>query len=299
MAMIYHTAEEIISLGNVEKRWSIDYKELAHIVILNRLTVFCHYETRKSDNITYFVGTEHSFEQTNEKIYNVFGDRKYEIEDFKPFYEDFAVGMSVHGEDEEVYYFLLTAEVHKYETENPYLLGRLLEGQEAQEVFQQTAQADSSLSDSLPQAPTPLPSPIGRQSEAQDNARVAKLEEENQDLRDEIERLKLQLAEKATAQGQGVDATQVEELQKELEAKKATLQDALEGHGLCSLVIRERQAGKTDQEIDSELERLQVTRDIHRATLLFRGNGTAAEQTRKMAYLRMCDKEARPVTTLE
>ena len=43
-------------------------------------------------------------------------------------------------------------------------------------------------------APTPLPSPIGRQEEAQDNARVAELEEENQGLRDEIERLKKELA---------------------------------------------------------------------------------------------------------
>lgn len=288
MNMISHTAEEIISLGNVEKRWSIDYKELAHIVILNRLTVFCHYETRKSDNITYFVGTEHSFEQKNEKIYNVFGDRKYEIEDFKPFYEDFAVGMSVHGEDEEVYYFLLTAEVHKYETENPYLLGKKLKEQEAQESFQQTAQADSALSASLPRAPTPLP---GGQSEelAQARERIVELEEQLASAQDEIARLKEEnqhLAEKSAAQGQGVDAEQTLALRKELEDTKAKLQDALEGHGLCSLVIRERQAGKTDQEIDSELERLNVTRNIHRAVLLHRGSEAATEDARKRARTR-------------
>lgn len=60
---------------------------------------------------------------------------------------------------------------------------------------------------SMPQAPTPLSLPIGGQSKEleQDNARVAALEEENQGLKNEIERLKQQLAEWNTAQG--VDET--------------------------------------------------------------------------------------------
>ena len=113
-------------------------------------------------------------------------------------------------------------------------------------------------------------------------------------LEDEIRDLRLHLAEKP--EGQGVDTEQAEALRKELEDTKAKLQDALEGHGLCSLVIRWRQEGKTDQEIDSELERLNVKRDIHRATLLYKGSGAAEEAARKKAYERLYEKE--PVTTL-
>ena len=133
---------------------------------------------------------------------------------------------------------------------------------------------------------SPLPSPIGGQSEAQDNARVAKLEEENQRLRDENQGLRLQLAKKNVAQGQGVDAEQAEALRKELEDTRVKLQDALEGHGLCSLVIRERQAGKDDAEIDNELKRLNVKRAIHRAVLLHRGSEAATEGARKRARTR-------------
>lgn len=195
MAMIFHTADEIISFDNIKKRWNVDYAELANIVILQELHVFHCYEIRKVDNITQYIGKDYLFSKDDISLY----------------YGDFDAGMSISSKDE-VYYFLLTAEVHKYETENPYLLGRLLDGQEWRDAYGQTAQADSPLSASFPQAPTPLPSPIGGQSEAQDNARVAKLEEENQGLRDEIrglqdeiERLKQELARKSGAQVQGVD----------------------------------------------------------------------------------------------
>lgn len=87
----------------------------------------------------------------------------------------------------------------------------------------EAAQAPMALKPPMPpvpaHAPTPLPSPIGGQSEAQDNDRVAKLEQENRRLRDENERLqdenqglRLQLAEKCEAQAQGVDAEQAEAL---------------------------------------------------------------------------------------
>ena len=185
------------------------------------------------------------------------------------------------------------------------------------------------LEQQLAEKNTTPPSPIGGQSEdlAQALARVAELEEEldaekrwaktledERDQKDllywqrstalkkrlaekerENQGLRLQLAEKSEAQG--VDSEQAEVMrEEELEDTRAKLQDALEGHGLCSLVIRERQAGKTDQEIDSELERLKVERDIHRATLLYKGGGAADERARKKAYERLYEKE--PVTTL-
>lgn len=69
--------------------------------------------------------------------------------------------------------------------------------------------------------------------EAQDSARVAKLEEElaraqeeNKRLMDENQALRLQLAEKREAGSQGVDATQVEALRKELESTKQALKTA-------------------------------------------------------------------------
>ena len=207
MAMIFHTADEIISFDNIKKRWNVDYAELANIVILQELHVFHCYEIRKVDNITQYIGKDYLFSKDDISLY----------------YGDFDAGMSISSKDE-VYYFLLTAEVHKYEKENPYLLGRLLDGQEWRDAYGQTAQADSPLSASLPQAPTPLPSPIGRQEEAQDNDRVAELKEQLARAQDEIERLQLQLAEKSG--GQGVDATQVEALQKELESTKQALKTA-------------------------------------------------------------------------
>ena len=186
MAMIFHTADEIISFDNIKKRWNVDYAELANIVILQELHVFHCYEIRKVDNITQYIGKDYLFSKDDISLY----------------YGDFDAGMSISSKDE-VYYFLLTAEVHKYEKENPYLLGRLLDGQEWRDAYGQTAQADSPLSASFPQAPTPLPSPIGRQEEAQDNARVAKLEREIERLQDENERLQRQLAKKCEAQDQG------------------------------------------------------------------------------------------------
>lgn len=211
MNMISHTAEEIISFDNVQDRWKIDYKEFTRIVFSNHLTCFGCKKIIRNNNIVCYVGNEFYFDPND---------------DISLYYEMFSMGFSINRDDKETYYFLLTKEVHKYETENPYLFGEKLDGQEWLDAFQQTTQADAPLSASLPQAPTPLPSPNGGQSEELAQARVAKLEEENQDLRDEIERLKLQLAEKATAQGQGVDATQMEELQKELKALKEALKTA-------------------------------------------------------------------------
>lgn len=234
MDMIFHTAEEIISLGNVEKRWSIGYKELAHIIFSGSLTLFSCYDIRKVDGIVCFGGKETTFRQDGLSVYEKF-DEEHEI-DVEDYYNDFANGCYI-GKDIEINFYLLTTQICKYETENPYLLGKKLEGQEAQEAFQQTAQADSPLSDLQP-----MLSPIGRQSEESDDARVAELEalarkraargldteqaEElekvrkeleaekvshartRKELEEKIERLEQQLAEKDKARGQGVDAAQ-------------------------------------------------------------------------------------------
>ena len=96
----------------------------------------------------------------------------------------------------------------------------------------------------LPYAPTPPRPPIGGQQEAQDKTSVAELERENQGLKDEIERLKKELARKNVAQGQGDDAEQAEAMRKELEDTKAKLQDALEGHGLLSQVLKRKIEGE-------------------------------------------------------
>ena len=159
-------------------------------------------------------------------------------------------------------------------------------------------------------APTPLPPPIGGQLEGlkrgwkeseeldfawttilisqytQALSKLDQLEKQLASARGEIGRLKKELVEKDAAQGQGVDAEQAEALRKELEDTRVKLQDALEGHGLCSLVIRERQAGKDDAEIDNELKRLNVKRAIHRAVLLHRGSEAATEGARKRARTR-------------
>ena len=107
---------------------------------------------------------------------------------------------------------------------------------------------------------SPTPSPIGGQAEelAQVRAQLAEitkkweqataradfLDRERARNRREIDRLQDELAKMREAQDQGGDAEQAGATRKELEATKAKLQDALEGHGLLSEVLKRKIEGE-------------------------------------------------------
>ena len=211
---VYHTKKELISLPELEKRWSLDAEELARIYVEDSLTVFFVKKIRKANDSYYFLGIENKYDNVHEAI----GDFSFETHIIK-----------TNEGDKKMEIFLLFSEILEYEKKKPYLLGNPIV------VDYKTAVDSTVKSDAIPPiseqemlslelireakhnleryANRPDTSPlIGRQEEAQDNARVAKLEEENQGLRDEIrglqdeiERLKQELARKSGAQVQGVD----------------------------------------------------------------------------------------------
>ena len=265
----YYTEKELITVKELEKRWHIDTEELARIVVENSLTIFCSKYARERKCCIFFVGFEIQYEKSIDGIF----------ECLENFTDGYKIIKNKEGNSEDVDIFLLFSDIQKYETNKPFLVGDPVEAD-------YRAAVDKTIRDKERLPPMPPALNGGHSEEQSQGERIVELEEQLAKAQDEIERLKLQLAENTTAQGQGVDAEQAEVLRKELKATKAKLQDALEGHGLCSLVIRERQAGKTDQEIDSELKRLNVTRNIHRAVLLHRGSEAATEDARKRARTR-------------
>ena len=228
---VYHTEKELISLPELEKRWSLDAEELARIYVEDSLTVFFVKKIRKANDSYYFLGIENKYDNVHEAI----GDFSFETHIIK-----------TNEGDKKMEIFLLFSEILEYEKKKPYLLGNPV-------VADYKTAVDSTVkSDTIPPMSeqemlswylieeakndfegytnrSDTPSPIGRQSEEQDNERVAELEEQLarakekiRDYRNEIERLKQELASKSVAQDQGMDAEQAEALEAEKAAHAET-----------------------------------------------------------------------------
>lgn len=194
----YYTEKELITVKELEKRWHIDTEELARIVVENSLTIFCSKYARERKCCIFFVGFEIQYEKSIDGIF----------ECLENFTDGYKIIKNKEGNSESVDIFLLFSDIQKYETNKPFLVGDPVEAD-------YRAAVDKTIRDKekLPPMPPPL---NGGHSEELAQARVAKLEKENQDLRDEIERLKEEnqhLAEKSAPQAQGVDAEQAEALE--------------------------------------------------------------------------------------
>ena len=247
----YYTEKELITVKELEKRWHIDTEELARIVVENSLTIFCSKYARERKCCIFFVGFEIQYEKSIDGIF----------ECLETFTDGYKIIKNKEGNSESVDIFLLFSDIQKYETNKPFLVGDPVEAD-------YRAAVDKTIRDK--EALPPLPPALnGGHSEEQGQGEIARLKE--------------QLAGHA-AQAQGVDASQAEALklereahartredlaaaqgrltelerqlagvQEELDATKAKLKEALEEHGVCSYVIRERQAGTREEDIAAGL----------------------------------------------
>ena len=179
---LYYTEKELITVEELKKRWHINTEELAKTVVENSLTIFCSRYARAQKNCIFFVGFEIQYEKSIDGVFEC-------IENFTDGYK---IIKNKEGNSESVDIFLLFPDVKKYERDKPFLLGDPVEV-DYKEVVDKTVKSDAppmseqeALSYELIEsmrldmerykAPTPLPSPIGGQSKAQDSARVAEPE---------------------------------------------------------------------------------------------------------------------------
>lgn len=191
MAIVFHTKNEIIPIGNIQKKWNLDDDFFIQIIAQDNFTIFFATDVRTEKDIEYFIGYSFSYQDGHRSL-NSFAESVFSVD----------AGLKSNGEPEVGETFLLKNEVLEYEKKNPYLLSKPIAPSAWQEHMQ-------GFKDALP-----VPALNGGHSEelaaAQDQGEIARLKE--------------QLAGHS-AQAQGVDASQTEALELEKAAHARTREE--------------------------------------------------------------------------